>query len=206
MAGERILPVEGKDDEVVVCNLCQHGNIPLDVFKIKQKKSVQALLESIPVEMKGSDVERLAVVLDADEDAGNRWEQVTALLWNNFNVALPREPDVGGTLTRIPNGPLFGVWLMPDNRTPGMLEDFLAFLIPGGDPLLPRVDCFLQDIPPTMRRYRDSHKSKVRIHCWLALQKEPGRPFGTAITARYLDADCKSVEPFVQWLRKALVD
>ena len=50
MAGERILLVEGKDDEVVVCNLCQHGNVP-EVFKIKQKNGVQALLESIPVVM-----------------------------------------------------------------------------------------------------------------------------------------------------------
>jgi hypothetical protein len=205
VAQGRILLVEGKDDEVVVCNLCQRRNIP-EVFKIKQKNGVESLLEAIPVEMKGSNVERLAVVLDADENVASRWQQLATLFRTNFGVSLPKEPGGGGTLTRIPNGPLFGVWLMPDNRVPGMLEDFLAFLIPDGDPLLPRVDCFLQDIPPQMRRYRDSHKSKARIHCWLALQKEPGRPFGTAITARYLDADCKNVELFVQWLRKALVD
>ena len=67
MAGERILLVEGKDDEVVVCNLCERRNIP-EVFTIKQKTGVESLLESIPVEMKGSDVERLAVILDADQD------------------------------------------------------------------------------------------------------------------------------------------
>jgi hypothetical protein len=205
VAGERILLVEGKDDEVVVCNLCQHRNVP-EVFKIKQKNGVQALLESIPVEMKGSNVERLAVVLDADEDMTSRWRQLTALSQREFGVSLPKEPDGAGTLTRIPNGPLFGVWLMPDNCLPGMLEDFLAFLIPNGDGLLPRVDRFLQDIPPTMRRFRDSRRSKARIHCWLAVQEEPGRPFGTAITARYLDVDCKTAEPFLQWLRRALVD
>ena len=205
MADERILLVEGKDDEVVICNLCQRRSIP-KVFKIKQKNGVQSLLESIPVEMKGSNVERVAVVLDADEDVAGRWRQLTALFQREFSVSLPEEPDGAGTLTKIPDGPLFGVWLMPDNRLPGMLEGFLAFLIPDDDPLLPRVDCFLQDIPATMRRFHEPHLPKARIHSWLALQEEPGRPLGTAITARYLDADCKRAAPFVQWLRKALGD
>ncbi len=204
MAGKRILLVEGTDDEVVVCNICQGRDIP-EVFEIRQKKSVEALLKSIPIEMKGSDVERLAVVLDADEDIARRWRQLASLFQRNFGFQLPEKPTATGTVVEIPDNPLFGVWLMPDNRLPGMLEDFLAFLIPAGDALLPQVDGFLDGLPKP-RRFYDVHLPKARLHCWLALQETPGRPFGTAITAKYLDADCHHAEPFAQWLRKALVD
>ena len=94
---------------------------------------------------------------------------------------------------------------MPDNQMPGMLEDFLAFLIPAGDPLLPRVDDFLEGIPRP-RLFNDAHLPKARIHCWLALQKVPGRPFGVAMMEKWLDAESHTADPFVRWLREALVD
>ncbi len=40
------------------------------------------------------------------------------------------------------------------------------------------------------------------MHTWLAWQNKPGRPFGTAITARYLDADVPEATAFVAWLEK----
>ena len=41
----------------------------------------------------------------------------------------------------------FGVWLMPDNRLPGMLEDFVRFMVRPDDRLWPRVEDVLQSIP-----------------------------------------------------------
>jgi hypothetical protein len=143
--------------------------------------------------------------LDADEGVEQRWDQLKYRLGKVLGAAVPRRPDPKGTLLRIPDGPLFGVWIMPDNRLPGMLENFLAFLVPNNDSLLPRVDGFLEEIK-TIRRFSESHLPKARIHCWLALQKEPGKPLGQAITARYLDASREVADPFVQWLRAALVD
>jgi len=152
-------------------------------------------------------VTRLAVVLDADEQGiDRRWEQLTHRLSQTFPpVVVSGHLDAEGVHLQIPDGPLFSVWLMPDNRLPGRLEDFLAFLIPAGDELLPRVDDFLDGLPKP-RRFHDVHLSKARLHCWLALQREPGLPFGTAIKARYLEPDCQYAEPFVKWLRRALVD
>ena len=92
---------------------------------------------------------------------------------------------------------------MPDNRRPGMLEDFLAFLIPAGDELLPRVDGFLEGFQA--RRFQDVHLSKARIHCWLASRRRPedrSEPQSRRICSRRM----QDAQPFAQWLRKALVD
>ena len=206
MDDKRILLVEGKDDEHVVYAIAQSHSIP-EVFKVKPLEGDGKLLDAILGKIKEPNVTRLAVILDADEEGiDHRWEQLKHRLGKMLPpVALPKCPDSDGTHFPIPDGPLFSVWLMPDNCQPGMLEDFLAFLIPDDDDLIPRVDGFLDNLPKP-RRFHEVHLSKARLHTWLALQEEPGKPFGTAVTARYLDADCKSAGLFVQWLRKALVD
>ncbi|MGH2495980.1 MAG: DUF3226 domain-containing protein [Ktedonobacteraceae bacterium] len=51
-------------------------------------------------------------------------------------------------------------------------------------------------------RFRNAHESKARIHTWLAWQKEPGKPMGQAITARYLDADALHARQLIAWIRK----
>ncbi len=205
MAGKRILLVEGKDDRHVVYAIRDYNGIP-DVFEVRDKDDDVQLLDSIPVELKGSDLERLAVILDADEGVVHRWEQLNHRFGNIPGVSLPKNPNPQGTIIHIPDGLLFGVWLMPDNLLSGMLENFLAFLVPNNDRLLPRVDQFLSDIPIDLRLFPDIHLPKARIHSWLAIQKEPGKRLGTAITARYLDASRDVVQPFVKWLRAALVD
>jgi hypothetical protein len=205
MASSRLLMVEGSDDEHVVYALCGAHNIPRP-FEVAKKWGVEQLLGSIPVELKASDRERLAVIVDADDDLAARWSQLAARLRQAGCAAVPEEPGSEGTIVRVSDNLLFGVWLMPDNRLAGMLEDFVAFLVPNGDPLLPRVDGFLAGITGELRRFPDAHECKARIHSWLAIQKGPGKPMGQAITARYLDPDCGQVRPFLNWLRAALVD
>jgi hypothetical protein len=96
---------------------------------------------------------------------------------------------------------------MPDNRSPGMLEDFVVRLIREDDRTLPFVDRFLDSIPADQRRFSPTHRPKARIHSWLAVSDIPGRPMGQAITAdRLLDGKHPSVSPFIAWIRRALLD
>ena len=89
---------------------------------------------------------------------------------------------------------------MPNNQVPGILEDFLRFLVPDGDGLLAHVEQSMGSIPADQRRFSDLRKSKARIHTWLAWQKEPGKPFGQAISARYLDPNLPAADTFAAWL------
>jgi hypothetical protein len=94
-----------------------------------------------------------------------------------------------------------GVWIMPNNNSNGMLEDFISFLVPENDPLLPIVDETLQHIEnQKLNQYANIHKSKAKIHTWLAWQENPGTPMGQSITREYLSTDKQTCQKFIAWL------
>ncbi|REJ87177.1 MAG: hypothetical protein DWQ34_25705 [Planctomycetota bacterium] len=200
----RTLLVEGPDDQHVMWAIFHHHNVP-EMFDVEATNGIDKLLETVPVRLRvASGLERLAVVIDADEAMEHRWSQLRDSLANAGVAQLPSTPDQNGTTVELDDGRRFGAWLMPNNRLPGMLESFLAFLIPGSDELLPHVDALLEGLPAP-RRFSDVKESKARIHSWLALQEDPGKPMGQAITARYLDADAGEVRSFLNWIDAALI-
>jgi hypothetical protein len=56
-------------------------------------------------------------------------------------------------------------------------------------------------IPAEERLFSPLVQPKAIIHTWLAWQAEPGKPFGTAITAKFLDANVAQVDVLVAWLK-----
>jgi hypothetical protein len=137
--GRRVLLVEGLDDQHVMWALFQAHNLPQS-FTVEKADGIDKLLESIPVWLKASNMERFAVVLDADENIQQRWDELKGRLVSSGCLGVPVSPVAPGIIIQIPDGPKLGAWIMPNNQVPGMLETFLAFLVPGHDPLLPHVD------------------------------------------------------------------
>ena len=90
---------------------------------------------------------------------------------------------------------------MPDNQIPGMLEDFVASLIPREDALLAKAETVLQELEATgINRYSILQHPKALIHTWLAWQENPGMPMGQAITARVLSSSQPGAIAFIAWL------
>jgi hypothetical protein len=52
------------------------------------------------------------------------------------------------------------------------------------------------------RRFREAHDASARMRTWLAWQEENGKPFGTAINARYLDGHAPPAKALVNWMRR----
>ncbi len=100
--------------------------------------------------------------------------------------------------------PLVGIWIMPDNTTAGLLEHFAAALIPEGDPLWPRAQQSVDDIPLAQRLFKEATLPKAKIHTWLAWQSEPGSKMGGAIARKYLDPIAPAAILFVAWIRRML--
>lgn len=98
--------------------------------------------------------------------------------------------------------PAIGIWLMPDNRLPGMLEHFCSFLVPPGDALWSLAEEVLQQVMQKDRRFPDNHEIKALIHTWLAWQKEPGKPMGQAITKHFFDYNAPHAQKFIEWIRQ----
>ncbi len=92
---------------------------------------------------------------------------------------------------------------MPDNQLPGMLETFVAHLIPADDPLAAEAEGCLQGIEREgLNHYQMIHHPKAFIHTWLAWQANPGQPMGLAITAQVLHHNETLAMAFVNWLRR----
>lgn len=205
MSIQRTLLVESKDDEHVLKHICGNRAVgQIDVFK--QHGSVQNLLESIPVYLKAAgDREIVGIVVDADTDVAGRWDSLRDHMTNAGYEGVPRTPDLQGTIISPPRYkflPKVGIWVMPDNQTPGILEDLMLFLIPPQSRLFDHVKKSVYSIHKEDRRFSVVAEPKALIHTWLAWQEEPGRPMGTAITARFLDPDAKQADVLVDWLRR----
>ena len=91
---------------------------------------------------------------------------------------------------------------MPNNRMPGILEDFVRFMVPPRDDLWSLADASVTAIPPKAVRFPSVRRAKVVVHTWLAWQEEPGLPLGTAITARYLDTEASVAQGLMAWLTR----
>jgi len=200
---KNILLVEGPDDEHVFKNLCGKHNFPL-LDEVKPHGGYTGLLDAIPTRIKESDVGALGIVIDADTDLSSRWASVRdRLKKGGYNA--PMEPDKSGLVLIPPTGsllPRVGVWIMPDNKLPGILEDFIRDLVPVGDQLYEYAETCVAGIAPAQKRFRDIDLPKVHIHTWLAWQDEPGKPLGQAITRGTLDANSPQAMEVVSWLKR----
>ena len=204
MGARKILLVEGRDDEHVLKHVCGTRDVG-ELDEIKPQGNVDQLLDNLPVRLKESDVEALGVVIDADTNLAARWDSLQNRLLKAGYKDVPRDPSPSGTILDPPSEtllPRVGIWIMPDNQTSGILEDFLRFLIPDGSPLFEHVKSSVTAIPEGERRFSGCTEPKALIHTWLAWQKEPGKPLGQAITARYLDPEVKQVDDIVSWLKR----
>jgi len=200
MARPNVLLVEGHDDLHVFRSLLKCHSVP-DCFDVKDKDGIEHLLETLHVELQASDLQALGLVVDADTDIETRWESIRARL-SESGYDAPKQPDPCGTVIRPSDRATVGVWVMPNNSLPGMLEDFVAFLIPAGNSLWQRAREVVASLPETEDRFPEARRSKASIHTWLAWQEEPGSPLGTAITKRYLDPNADHVHDLLEWLNR----
>jgi hypothetical protein len=204
IVAKRVLLVEGNDDFHVLASLFKHHNIP-DTFRLNETGGIDRLLETFPVQLKATAIERVGIVVDADLSIADRWRAIQAILHSAGFANVPDAPDEQGTIITQANKPDVGVWLMPDNRLPGLVEDFATYLIPQNDRLSQLALQAIDAIPSEDRRFSGAHRSKAHIHTWLAWQADPGTPMGLAITKKYLDAQAPSAANFLRWVDRLLL-
>ena len=193
--------VEGPDDAQVFFHLFRYYGVETQIT-IQQKAGIDTLLEALEVELKRRAETRLGIVVDADTDIAIRWQSLRHRLIEAGYTAVPLHPASGGTILKQEGRPMVGLWLMPDNTIPGMLEDFISLLIPSGDILWPMAQDSVQQVIAKDRRFPQTQEMKANMHTWLAWQEEPGKPMGQAITKRYLDAAAPHAQHLMDWIRR----
>ena len=205
MADKKILLVEGPDDEHVLKHICGNRGIP-ELDEVESQDGVENLIESLGVRLTLSEEgDVIGVVIDADTDISARWESIRYRITSVGYQNVPDQPDPDGTILDPPARtllPRLGVWIMPNNQTSGILEDFLRFLVPQPNILFDHAKASVAAIPEGKRRFKQLAEPKAVIHTWLAWQEEPGSPFGKAITARFLDPNVPEVDVLAAWLKR----
>lgn len=200
---KHVLLVEGREDREVIYQLCNHHKLDnRRLFDIEAKDGYEQLRDDLSVRPR-TGIDIIGAVVDADTDLLQRWQSLRDALDRNGYPRLPATPDEAGTIIDPGTAllPKAGIWLMPDNRLTGMMEDFLQQLVQEGDSLLSRAHQSVDDIPPPERRFQQVHRSKAVIHTWLAWQEVPGTSLGHALTRHYLDANDALALRFLEWLK-----
>jgi hypothetical protein len=178
-----------------------------EAFVVHQKEGIEKLLGGIGVELRRRRLDRFGVVVDANGDPAARWAAIRRTLHEEGYPEVPVKISAEGAVLPAPARlPRFGAWIMPDNASPGELEDFAARLIPPSDALSRHASESIDAIPDEHRRFPPGRRAKAHIHTWLAWQEDPGSPMGQAIGKGDLDAGAPAAQAFVAWLRRLMVD
>lgn len=206
---DKKLLVEGINDLHVISNLCQVLNIP-ENFDIIDCNSCKGVFDQLETRLSNpNNCKTIGLVLDADQNSPNDRLQALKNRLNGIPYIFPAQVPNGGLIVNPPqdkHAPKMGLWVMPDNIRHGMLEDFVIELVPENDQLLPKAELVITDIeaitPLPEGRFKDVHRSKAKVHSYLAWKDEPGTPMGQAITKRILDPNSESALVFADWLKQ----
>lgn len=201
-----LLVVEGTSDQHAVLHLCRSARPGLErAFEFHDAKSFQGVLNTVIGYVNEEAMIAVGFVVDADDEPEDHWLQVVnEIAKANNSIRPPSSPDSNGTI--IPGdvgSPRIGIWVMPDNKSTGELEDFAALMIPSGDPVWPLAQNYINGIPQP-RKFDNDKIAKAEVHAWLAARKYPGL-MGLAIREGDLDTSGHLAQTFLAWLTRLFV-
>jgi hypothetical protein len=200
------LYVEGDSDLHTIIHLLRRHGITLEKeigpVIIKKAKNDRGVLNSMRTATRASTLRPVGFVIDADKSVSQRWQSVCEHL-KDLGLTLPGvAPGKGFIGDSTETKSRVGVWIMPDNKTDeGRLENLVQTLVPDHDNLFALAKSSTSDAVKAGSRFAAQDLAKAELHCWLAWQEEPGRPFGTALKARFFRHDSDVAKAFVDWFK-----
>lgn len=201
------LLVEGKDLHALIALTARHGfdydNAHSEAPFCQGMGGWEPALGAFTVALRSASLARVGLVLDADGSPRDRWRSVRArLLADHPPLRLPEEPPAQGWVGDVGLGMRAGVWLMPDNQSPGRLEELLLAMLPPHDRFWPLAERAVAEARAMDAPFREVDTLKAQLATWLAWQDPPGRPYGIAIRAGRLPTDPPAALAFVEWFRR----
>lgn len=204
----RIL-VEGMEDKHVILSLLNKENIRTDV-NVQPMGGIDKLVQGISTAVLDSRLETVGIVADANSSSGDRWRKLCAPL-RQCGYSPRVNPSLGGTILEATKtvqkkrGAVarVGIWVMPNNKSPGTIEDFATKMVPAGDLDWKDATQYVRSIPPSRRRFKEDKTVKVTMRVWLATRTEPNH-MGSAISKGDLLANGPLCQKFCSWLKLLL--
>lgn len=208
------LLVEGAEDKRVIPELVEKHGITWEpspkqyYVEIEDCGGIDNILKDsfILTRFKRSDLQSLGIIIDADGLSDNHPTRVPDILAQckkiipDFEWAL----NANGIVATDQSGKRLGLWVMPDNTNPGMLENLLLSLPPANQmALVEHAQAATRSAKADHNApYSAVHEHKAIIHTWLAWQNPPGRQLHQAIQENLLQPHSPIADAFVDWFRR----
>jgi hypothetical protein len=208
MEKKKVLLVEGINDKHVINNLLKIHDLELaEEIKIRHKQGITNILETLKIEVDANQ-DFLGIVVDANASIKSRWQSLTDRLKEFGYSEISEKPVENGLILESEDFlPKLGIWVMPNNKLLGKIEDFIRLLVAKEkENLWQIVEKSVNEIPNEHKLFAEKDISKAQIHTFLAWQEEPGRPMGESITRRYFQPDAPDAQNFVNWLKRLFVE
>ncbi len=213
---DKILLVEGEADKSLFSAICYEGRLGVNV-KVGSpldfcgdgcgKGNALKLLPTLLEQMRDGQIRRLAMVIDADfKDADGlgfheTLKKVAVILKDHgYKVSTTLKSRTGGYCIKHSDGlPDFGLWIMPNNASDGLLEDFIKNSISDTqkDLLKTAVDAVEKLKTPL---FKPIHRSKADVATWMAWQKIPGQALQGVVGGKLVDFSSGEAKQLIDWL------
>jgi len=190
----KLLIGEGEEEVRFFTALLKHLSIEdIQTEQYGGKRGLTRYLRNLPARSGYPALMALAVTRDADDNASDAFQRVRDTL---RQLRFPT-PDASG---RFADGSVrAGVFILPDGRNPGMLEDVCLTAIQSYPEQL-CVETYFKCVADVAHR-QSNNPSKARVHAWLASQPEPDKRLGEAAEAGYWPWDNPAFDLLKQFLR-----
>ncbi len=206
MKDKNILLVEGKDEQFVIPffmdNFVVWGKKKADwIVEIKEFGGIENLLRAgvIEAELKAPGLHAVGIIIDANDSFEARRDRVKERCGKVIG-GLPERLPLGGLIVANEHGLRVGVWIMPDNKTKGMLETFLSYLL---EPKRQVLWEYAKNACDGAKRfdgtYTDAHRDKAYVFTYLAFIEPPGLSLQCSVLQHAFDARLPLADNFVRW-------
>ncbi len=221
---KNVLLVEGINDKAFFERLCKAHKLsvkrqvsnPIDHGGFNSKQGVINTLDRLLPLLEDEDyvTKKVAIILDADitgENRGGFKETIAQVKEKSSKYAYQASHQYVKNGVEIPHTDkgmnALGVWIMPDNKSDGTVENWIKSKILDSErPLFNHACHVIKSLPNT--KFSESSIVKAEIATWLAWQNQPGRTIGYALKEgeELLDVNHESFKGLIEWLKSFFSD
>lgn len=191
----RLLAVEGADEINFFKKLLEYMGISnfVDVRESGGKDKFKERMKVFKVTSGFRNIEKIAVIRDADENAKDAFKSVTGVL-KKIGLKSPESP------VQFSSGiPAVGIFIMPDNSSDGMLEDLCLETVKDHEAM----KCVDDFIACTQKlKERPKNIPKARVQAFLAAKPKIVNSIGLGAQKGYWDFDSQRLQPLISFLNQ----
>lgn len=189
----KLLIGEGVEEVRFFDALCKHLTIAdVQVMQYGGKDNLAPFLKSLPNIPGFSGLVAVGLTRDADTSCDNTFQSVSDAL-RRANLPVPARPGEWAD-----GRPRVGIYLLPDCRSKGMLEDLCLRTITE-ESSAKCVEEYFNCLKTTAKL--PGHISKARVHAWLASRPRPDLRLGEAAQEGYWPMEHPSLKPIRDFIK-----